>query len=111
VARSNQVPAAAGGGNAPASADALPYTGAESWIAAGLGVLLLALGIVVHVKAVRIGMTAMLYRRGILLRPVDCARLARSGGTGALRAWISVQLSRLLEEPEDEFACVGTRFA
>lgn len=88
--------AVAGGGGADAQ---LPYTGIETWIAAFLGVLLLGLGICVHVNAVRIGMTAMLYRRGILLRPVDCARLAQQRGVPQLRVAVSNLLHRLLEEP------------
>ncbi|MCW2956104.1 MAG: hypothetical protein JWO69_973 [Thermoleophilia bacterium] len=84
----------AGGG-----AGALPYTGIETWIAAILGVLLLTIGVCVHVNAVRIGMTAMLYRRGILLRPVDCARLAQQRGLPQMRIALSNVLTRLLEEP------------
>jgi len=64
-----------------------------------LGVLLLGIGVCVHVNAVRIGMTAMLYRRGILLRPVTCARLAQERGLPRLRVWTSNALHRLLEEP------------
>lgn len=101
--------AVSGGGSAttaigaaagPASGADLPYTGAETWIAAILGVIILGLGIALQVNAVRIGMTAMLYRRGILLRPIDCARLASERGIGRLaRVWISNALHRLLQEP------------
>ena len=89
-----------GGGPAAATAGELPYTGAETWIAAFLGVLVLGLGICVQVNAVRIGMTAMLYRRGILLRPIDCARLANERGFGSIRVALSNALHRLLAEPE-----------
>lgn len=87
---------AAGGGEGNA---ALPYTGAETWIAAILGVLILTCGVLLQVHAVRIGMTALLYRRGILLRPVDCARLAGERGIPAVRVWLSGVLHRLLAEP------------
>lgn len=94
-------PVTGGGGPAATTSDApLPYTGAETWIAAILGVLILGLGIAVQINAVRIGMTAMLYRRGILLRPVDCARLAGEHGFGQVRVTISNALLRLLAEPE-----------
>lgn len=80
----------------------LPITGLETWIAAFLGLLLLAGGICVHVNAVRIAATALLYRRGILLRPVDCARLARERGlVQRARLLLSSVLHRLLEEPAD----------
>ncbi|MCW2959709.1 MAG: hypothetical protein JWM90_96 [Thermoleophilia bacterium] len=91
------MPIASGGGAVGDAA--LPYTGLETWIAAALGILLLGLGICVHVNAVRIGMTALLYRRGILLRPVDCARLAQQRGLPQLRILLSNILTRLLEEP------------
>lgn len=88
---------AIGGGGAPAGQ--LPVTGLETWIAAGFGILVLGLGIALQVHAVRIGMTAMLYRRGILLRPVDCARLAQEHGLSRLRVLLSNGLHRLLQEP------------
>lgn len=97
---------AGGGGNAQ-----LPYTGAESWIAAILGLIALALGICFHVNAVRIGMTAMLYRRGILLRPIDCARLAHSRGFPRARVLLSNLLHRLLEEPANGDEFVSARYA
>ncbi|MCW2923042.1 MAG: hypothetical protein JWM98_446 [Thermoleophilia bacterium] len=98
VAAPGTVPArTVGGGGGPAAQ--LPYTGASTWIAAIIGLLLLAVGICVHVNAVRIGMTAMLYRRGILLRPLECARLAQSHAPARLRVTISNALHRLLEEP------------
>ena len=118
--RTRRAGAAAGGSNAFAAASAgaagtgagapgtragaqdgeLPMTGLETWIAAALGILLLAGGIIVHVNAVRLGMTAMLYRRGILLRPTECARLVADGETAArLRVLLSDLLHRLLEEP------------
>lgn len=88
----------------------LPMTGLETWIAGILGVLLLLVGICVHVNAVRIAATAMLYRRGILLRPVDCARLAQERGMPQLRITLSNVLHKLLEEPSrGDF--VGTRLA
>lgn len=89
-------PTVAGGG---APSGQLPVTGLETWIAAGLGILVLGLGIALQVHAVRIGMTAMLYRRGILLRPVDCARLAQEHGLSQLRVLLSNALHRLLQEP------------
>ncbi|MCW2926917.1 MAG: hypothetical protein JWM86_885 [Thermoleophilia bacterium] len=87
----------------------LPMTGAETWIAATLGILLLAFGIGIHVNAVRIGMTAMLYRRGILLRPVECARLAQERGLPRLRVVLSNVLHRLLEEPASRGSFVAAR--
>lgn len=95
-APANAAPAT-GGGAGPSGQ--LPVTGLETWIAAGLGLLVLALGIAIQVNAVRIGMTAMLYRRGILLRPVDCARLAQDRGLSQLRVLLSNALHRLLQEP------------
>ena len=77
----------------------LPFTGASTWVAALLGVCLLALGIVLHVQAVRVGMIAVLYRRGILLRPVDCARLARTRGLPRARVPLSRLLAWLLADP------------
>jgi hypothetical protein len=77
----------------------LPYTGAETWIVAILGIMILLVGILIQINAVRIGMTAMLYRRGILLRPVDCARLANERGFAPVRVWISNVLHYLLTEP------------
>lgn len=50
-------------------ASSLPYTGASSWIAALIGILLLGTGIIVQLKAVAIADTASLYQRGPLLRP------------------------------------------
>lgn len=91
----NTAPVTGGGG--PAAE--LPYTGAETWIVAILGILVLTIGILVQINAVRIGMTAMLYRRGILLRPVDCARLAGERGLAPVRVWISNALHYLLQEP------------
>ncbi|MBC7462421.1 MAG: hypothetical protein H7287_13775 [Thermoleophilia bacterium] len=92
---------ATGGG----TAGQLPYTGAASWIAAIIGLIALMLGILVHINAVRIGMTALLYRRGILLRPTDLARLAHRRGTPQARILLSNALHRLLEVPasSDEF--------
>jgi len=101
--------ARATGGGAPAGE--LPMTGIETWIAAILGVLLLGIGICVHVSAVRIGMTAMLYRRGILLRPTECARLATEHGLAPLRVRLSDLLHRLLEEPTRSPDFVSTRHA
>lgn len=86
---------AAGGG----AGEALPLTGIDTWIAALLGIMLLGVGICVHVNAVRIGMTALLYRRGILLRPLDCARLAQSHAPARVRVGMSNLLHRLLEAP------------
>lgn len=78
----------------------LPMTGLSTWIAAALGVLLLALGVLVQVNAVRIGARAMLYRRGILLRPTECAALvAQTGNVARLRVLLSNALDKLLEEP------------
>ena len=51
------------------SATSLPYTGASSWVAALIGVLALAAGVFVQYKALAIGETAAMYRRGPLLRP------------------------------------------
>lgn len=86
-------------------------TGLETWIAAILGVLLLGLGICVHVNAVRLGMTALLYRRGILLRPVDCARMAQEHGFSRIRVMLSDLLHRLLEEPAGGSDFVSARHA
>lgn len=71
--------AAIGGGGAGRSAvraggrgaagQPLPYTGASTWIAALLGVTLLAAGVFIQYKALAIGETAAMYRRGPLLRP------------------------------------------
>jgi hypothetical protein len=101
--------AGARGGGAPAGE--LPMTGIETWIAGILGALLLTIGICVHVNAVRIATTAMLYRRGILLRPVECARLAQEQGLPqSVRVWLSDVLHKLLEEPaHGDF--VATRMA
>jgi len=52
-----------------AGAQALPYTGASTWIAAVIGLLMLAAGVFVQYKALAIGDTAAMYRRGPLLRP------------------------------------------
>lgn len=60
-----------------AAATGLPRTGAPSWLAVVLGMTLLLVGISMHVNAMKIGATALLYRRGPLLRPsylVGCAR-------------------------------------
>lgn len=91
--------AGAGTGAGAAPSGQLPMTGLSTWIAAALGVLLLGLGICVQVNAVRLGMTALLYRRGILLRPVDCARLAQEHGLSRARVGVSNVLHRLLAEP------------
>ncbi|MCW2921466.1 MAG: hypothetical protein JWL76_1340 [Thermoleophilia bacterium] len=85
------------GGGAPAGE--LPMTGLETWIAAILGVLLLGIGICVHVSAVRIAATAMLYRRGILLRPTEWELLSQRDGLARVRVVVSDLLHRLLEEP------------
>lgn len=77
----------------------LPLTGIETWIAALLGIVILGAGIALQINAVRLATTAMLYRRGILLRPVDCARLAQERGMSSTRVFISNVLHRLLEEP------------
>jgi hypothetical protein len=98
AASANAAPGAGGGATAPRSGE-LPMTGLSTWIAAVLGSLLLGLGVCVHVNAVRLGMTALLYRRGILLRPVDCARLAQEHGLPRVRVALSNALHRLLEEP------------
>lgn len=103
--------AAGTGANARPSGE-LPMTGIETWIAAILGVLLLAGGIVVQVNAVRLATTAMLYRRGILLRPVECARLAQERGVPQqLRVLVSNALHRLLEEPAGGSDFVSARAA
>jgi hypothetical protein len=86
-------------------------TGIETWIAGILGVLLLGIGICVHVSAVRIATTAMLYRRGILLRPADCARLAHERGLASARVFVSDLLHKLLEEPAGGSDFVSTRHA
>jgi hypothetical protein len=99
-----------GGGGAPATGE-LPYTGLETWLAAILGVVLLGGGIVLQVNAVRIAATAMLYRRGILLRPVDCARLAQQRGLPRARVTLSNVLQRLLEEPASGGDFVSARHA
>jgi hypothetical protein len=90
---------ASGAGASTTPDGELPMTGLSTWIAAFLGTLLLVAGICVQVNAVRIGMTAMLYRRGILLRPVDCARMAQQHGFSRLRVAVSNLLHRLLEDP------------
>ncbi len=101
-------PRARAGGGAPAGE--LPLTGIETWIAGILGVVLLTVGICVHVSAVRIATTALLYRRGILLRPTECARLAQDHGLAQVRVAVSNVLHRLLEEPtRSDF--VSTRHA
>lgn len=97
------------GGGAPAGE--LPLTGIETWIAGILGVVLLTVGICVHVSAVRIATTAMLYRRGILLRPTECARLAQDHGLAQVRVAISNVLHRLLEEPAGGSDFVSARHA
>lgn len=96
------------GGGATAE---LPYTGAATWIAAIIGIAALTLGILFHFNAVRIGMTAMLYRRGILLRPVDCARLAHRRGIPHARIVLSNVLHRLLEVPATSGEFVSARLA
>jgi hypothetical protein len=101
--------AGAAGGGAPAGE--LPMTGIETWIAGMLGALLLGIGIAVQINAVRIAATAMLYRRGILLRPVDCARLAQEHGFSRARVLLSNALHRLLEEPEHGGDFVSARHA
>ncbi len=105
--------AAGGGAGAPATprSGELPMTGLATWIAAILGALALTLGICIHVNAVRLGMTAMLYRRGILLRPVECARLAQGHGMPRLRIALSNLLQRLLEEPAERGEFVAARMA
>lgn len=97
-------PGAAAGAGGPAGE--LPYTGVETWIAAFLGLLLLAFGICVHVNAVRLGMRAMLYRRGILLRPSDCARVAQEHALPRVRVALSRALDYLLSEPATDFVSV-----
>jgi len=97
----------AGGG----TAGELPYTGAATWIAAIIGALALLLGVLVHVNAVRIGMTAILYRRGILLRPTDLARLAHRRGMPRARIVLSNVLHRLLEVPSTSGEFVTARHA
>jgi hypothetical protein len=99
-----------GAGRAAATGE-LPYTGFSTWIAAILGILLLGIGICVQVNAVRIAATAILYRRGILLRPVDCARLAQERGLPRVRVAVSDLLHRLLEEPAAPSDFVGSRLA
>ncbi len=86
-----------GSGTTPAQG--LPYTGAPAWIAAVIGCLLLAGGILVQIRAVEIGTTASQYRRGPLLRPLELVarvpivyyRLARWAGLqsaeGAREQW------------------------
>lgn len=97
------------GGGSHAAGE-LPLTGIESWIAGTLGLLLLAAGIGIHVNAVRLAAIAMLYRRGLLLRPVDCARMAQQRGIPRARVALSGILHRLLEEPSGgDF--VSTRLA
>lgn len=61
------------------AATSLPYTGAEHWIAAILGALLLTTGIAMQRNATRIGESASLYRRGPLLRPLDSLRDCMDG--------------------------------
>lgn len=102
-------PSVRGGGASPADGSELPLTGIESWIAAALGILLLGFGICIHINAVRIGMTALLYRRGILLRPVDCARLAHRHGLPRLRVLLSNVLHHLLQEPATAGEFVSAR--
>jgi hypothetical protein len=99
------------GAGRPGAQGELPYTGLSTWIAAILGMLLLGIGICVQVNAVRIAATAILYRRGILLRPVDCARLAQERGFPRARVVVSDLLHRLLEEPAAPSDFVGTRLA
>jgi hypothetical protein len=53
----------------------------------------------------------MLYRRGILLRPTECARLAQEHGLARVRVAISNVLHRLLEEPARGSDFVSTRHA
>lgn len=99
--RGGTPPVARGSGTGGAAqAATLPYTGAETWIVAILGIALLAGGIALQINAVRIGMVAMLYRRGILLRPIECARLAQGRTLPRARVHVSRLLERLLAEPE-----------
>ncbi|MCW2949996.1 MAG: hypothetical protein JWN41_1009 [Thermoleophilia bacterium] len=101
------VPSVAGGGTAE-----LPYTGASTWIAAIIGVMALLVGVLLHINAVRIGMTAMLYRRGILLRPIECARLVSQGSAAPrFRIWCSDVLHRLLEVPTTSGEFVSSRYS
>lgn len=109
-------PAAAGGrmgnsvsGGGGQAVGELPLTGIETWVAAFLGLLLLGGGVCVHVNAVRLAATALLYRRGILLRPVDCARMAQERGLPRARVAVSNVLHRLLEEASGDF--VSARLA
>lgn len=97
AAAATAMPRTVQGGGGPAGE--LPLTGIETWIAAILGILLLAGGIAVQVNAVRLAATALLYRRGILLRPVDCARVAQERGFPRARVALSNALHRLLQEP------------
>ncbi|MCW2972346.1 MAG: hypothetical protein JWN72_619, partial [Thermoleophilia bacterium] len=112
AATATTAPAAAGAtATGGGTAGELPYTGAASWIAAIIGLIALTLGILVHVNAVRIGMTALLYRRGILLRPTDLARLAHRRGTPQARILLSNLLHRLLEVPATSGEFVTARHA
>ncbi len=97
------------GGGAPAGE--LPLTGIETWIAGILGVLLLGIGICVHVSAVRIATTAMLYRRGILLRPTEWELLSQGNRFERVRVLLSDVLHRLLEEPAGGSDFVSARHA
>jgi LPXTG-motif cell wall-anchored protein len=63
----------AGGGRR--GAGQLPRTGAPVWLAAVIGLVLLAAGLWTQLNAVRIGATAMLYRRGPALRPIASSRM------------------------------------
>lgn len=104
-----------GGGRAVAAGSALPKTGASVWIAAFLGIALLGGGVLMQVHAVRIAATALLYRRGPLLRPswyaVEGLPMAASAAESlAPRLGRLLQpLERLLRQPPAESEFVGWR--
>ena len=102
-------PGTRSGGGTPTGE--LPLTGIETWIAGILGVLLLGVGICVHVSAVRIAATAMLYRRGILLRPTEWELLSQGNRLARVRVVVSNVLHRLLEEPAHGSDFVSARNA
>lgn len=98
-------------GSGTSTAQGLPYTGAPAWIAAVLGILMLAGGIVIQLRAVEIGDTASQYRRGPLLRPLELmarvpivyCRLAQWAGMRSfqeLRERWELFLERITETPD-----------
>jgi hypothetical protein len=106
--RSRQGARAAGGG-------ALPHTGLSVWWAALLGMVLLGGGVLMQVHAVRIAATAVLYRRGPLLRPTWYVQTAAPRAIELVREWAPgaaervAPLVRLLQSPTGGSDYTSTR--